>query len=180
MLTFTCYKAINGIWKTMSILEVNFKVLEEHRGQIWLVIKHNWGIMLINILNKFGILESGQHLWTLPAACSPTAFPQDITLRWAQTALNSKIAPTYYWRQAKPPSQHNRFTALFPGPTGWADARTELLDFMVQGKINRGRYTDHRAGHHSIRTNQCPAGGRQWHYYCYSINCHSQATGHAI
>ena len=32
----------------------------------------------------------------------------------------------------------------------------ELLDFMVQGKINRGRHTDHPAGCHSIRTNQCP------------------------
>jgi len=27
---------------------------------------------------------------------------------------------------------------------------------MVQGEINRGRHTDHPAGHHSIRTNQCP------------------------
>jgi len=26
---------------------------------------------------------------------------------------------------------------------------------MVQGKINRGRHTDHPAGRHSIRTNQC-------------------------
>ena len=33
---------------------------------------------------------------------------------------------------------------------------TALLDFMVQGKINRGRHTDHPAGFHSIRTNQCP------------------------
>jgi len=47
-------------------------------------------------------------------------------------------------------------TALFPGPPGWAGARTELLDFMVQGKINRGKHTDHPAGRHSIRTNQCP------------------------
>ena len=53
------------------------------------------------------------------------------------------------------PPYHNRFTALFPGPPGWAGARTELLDFMVQGKINRGRHTDHPAGRHSIRTNQC-------------------------
>ena len=51
---------------------------------------------------------------------------------------------------------HNRFMALFPGPPGWAGARRELLDFMVQGKINRGRHTDHPAGRHSIRTNQCP------------------------
>jgi len=51
---------------------------------------------------------------------------------------------------------HNCFTALFPGPPGWAGARRELLDFMVQGKINRDRHTDHPAGHHTIRTNQCP------------------------
>jgi len=51
---------------------------------------------------------------------------------------------------------HNRFTALFPAPPGWVSARRELLDFMVQGKINRGRHTDHPAERHSIRTNQCP------------------------
>jgi len=51
---------------------------------------------------------------------------------------------------------HNRFTAHFPGPPGWAGARRELLDFMVQRKINRGRHTDHPAGRHSIRTDQCP------------------------
>jgi len=27
---------------------------------------------------------------------------------------------------------------------------------MVQRKINRGRHTDHPAGHHSIQANQCP------------------------
>jgi len=40
------------------------------------------------------------------------------------------------------PPHHNRFTALFPGPPGQAGARRELLDFMVQRKINRGRYTN--------------------------------------
>ena len=50
---------------------------------------------------------------------------------------------------------YNRFTAPFLGPPGWADARRELLDFMVQGKINTGRHTDHPAGRHSIQTNQC-------------------------
>ena len=51
------------------------------------------------------------------------------------------------------PHHHNHFTALFPGCAG---ARRELLDFMVQGKIDRGRHTNHPAGRHSIRTNQCP------------------------
>jgi len=48
------------------------------------------------------------------------------------------------------------FYGPFLGPPGWAGARRELLDFMVQGKINRFRHTDHPAMHHSIRTNQCP------------------------
>ena len=54
---------------------------------------------------------------------------------------------------------HNRFNGfkvLSPGPPRWAGAKRELLDFMVQEKINRGRHTDHPAGRHSIRTNQCP------------------------
>ena len=53
--------------------------------------------------------------------------------------------------------RHNRFTALFPGPARWAGARREPLDFMVQGKINRCRHTDHPAGRHTIQTNQCPS-----------------------
>ena len=32
----------------------------------------------------------------------------------------------------------------------------KLLNFMQQGKINRGRHTDHPAGRHSIPNNQCP------------------------
>ena len=40
---------------------------------------------------------------------------------------------------------------LFPWPPGWDGARRELLDFMVQGKINRGRHTNHPDGRHSIR-----------------------------
>jgi len=59
-------------------------------------------------------------------------------------------------QDAKTTAHHNHFKALFPGPPGWAGARRELLDFMVQGKINSGRHTDHPAGRHSIRTNQCP------------------------
>jgi len=60
---------------------------------------------------------------------------------------------------------HNRFTALFPGPLGWAGARRELLDFMVHEEINRGRHTDHPAGRHSIRTNQCPPPPSPAYFY---------------
>jgi len=55
-------------------------------------------------------------------------------------------------------NHRHHFTALFPGPPGWAGARKELLDFIVQGKINRDRHTDHPAGRQSIRTNQFSSG----------------------
>jgi len=49
---------------------------------------------------------------------------------------------------------HNHFTALFPGPPRRASARRKLLlDFMVLGRIIRGRHTDNPGGCHSIRTN---------------------------
>jgi len=39
---------------------------------------------------------------------------------------------------------------------GEPEPEENFLDFMVQRKINRGRYTNHPAGDHSIRTKQCP------------------------
>jgi len=52
-------------------------------------------------------------------------------------------------------NRHSHFTTLFPGPPGWAGARKKLiLDFMVLGRITRGRHTDSPGGRHSIRTNQ--------------------------
>jgi len=50
---------------------------------------------------------------------------------------------------------HNHFMTLFPRPPGWASARRELVG-LVQGKIKRGRHTDHPAGRHSIQTKHCP------------------------
>ena len=46
--------------------------------------------------------------------------------------------------------------AFFQDYQGEPVPEEKLLDFMVQGKINRGRHTGHPAGRHSIRTNQCP------------------------
>jgi len=39
-----------------------------------------------------------------------------------------------------------RFTALFPGPPGWASARRELLDFMVQGRLTEADTVTIRLG----------------------------------
>ena len=71
-----------------------------------------------------------------------------LVLRWAElrfyvptdTAMCSKVQKrssqsfTYYYYY------YHHFTALFPGPPGWAGARRKLLDFLVQGKINGGRH----------------------------------------
>jgi len=92
------------------------------------------------LLSTTFLQESWLMSWTLTCFlhCSHTPF---------NVSFNQRHLCTYH---------HNRFTALFPGPPGAAGARIELLDFMVQGKINRGRHTDHPAGRQSIRTNQCP------------------------
>jgi len=53
------------------------------------------------------------------------------------------------------PQPARPFYDPFSGTTrvSWCQKRTSGL--MVQGKITRGRHTDHAAGRHSIRTNQC-------------------------
>jgi len=91
-----------------------------------------------------------------PRTGETTITPQDKTksntTKNKHTSLTKKIHNT----KSTPPAHHNHFTALFPRPPGWASARRELLDFTVQGEINRGRHSDHPAGRHSILTNQCP------------------------
>ena len=64
------------------------------------------------------------------------------------------------------------FYGPFFGTPGVAGARRELLDFMVQGQINRSRHTDHPVGHHSIRTNQCPPPPSSHFLQCGCPSCH--------
>jgi len=77
-------------------------------------------------------------------------------------------------------THHNRFTALFPGPPRWAGARRELLEFMVQGKIKRGRHTEHPAGHHSIRTKQCPPASSPCFLQVGCPSCHPTVSVKAL
>jgi len=82
-----------------------------------------------------------------------------INTKYTYTKMNLRTIKWAHWNKTQSRdllNHHNRCTAFFPGPPGWAGARTEFLDFMVQEKINRGRHTDHPTGCHSIRTNQCP------------------------
>jgi len=91
---------------------------------------------------------------TTPTPSQPCPPVTDLFLNSVVLMVDFPICPKNSCCTTIP--HHNRFTALFPEPPGWAGARGELLDFMVQGEINRGRHTDHPAGRHSIPTNQCP------------------------
>jgi len=54
---------------------------------------------------------------------------------------------------------HTHTTILRPflwDHSGEPVPEAKLLDFMVQGKINRGKHTNHPTGRHSIWTRQCP------------------------
>jgi len=54
-----------------------------------------------------------------------------------------------------PHHHHNRFMALFPGPPGKVVPEKNFWTLWCKGRLT-GRHIDHPAGHHSIRTNQCP------------------------
>jgi len=43
-------------------------------------------------------------------------------------------------------THHNHFTALFPGPSGWASAKRKLLDFLVQGRFTEADISTIRLG----------------------------------
>jgi len=87
--------------------------------------------------------------WTVPHSFSIHWLPRETVMYPGLhycPRICSSIPVTELYTGTTPPPHHNHFTALFPGPPGWAGASWELLDFMVQGKINRGRHTDHPAG----------------------------------
>ena len=107
-------------------------------------------------------LTDACRLFRIPSGCStPTVTPGDSgathSVQFGQfsVCVKSHTVWTDPWLLHHIHT-HNCFTALFPGLPGWASARRELLDFMVQGKINIGRHTDHPDARHSIRTKQCP------------------------
>jgi len=95
------------------------------------------------------------------ADCTPGREPRSVAASFTQKQFNGREHKTTdhsccWWPINWHHHHDNRFMALFPRSPGWAGARRELLHFMVQGKINSGRHTDHPAGRHSIRTSQCP------------------------
>jgi len=53
-----------------------------------------------------------------------------------------------HWRTLKnavhSPPHHNHFTALFLGPPGWAGARIEILDSVVQGRLTEAVHSVNR------------------------------------
>jgi len=98
--------------------------------------------------NMIGQFVATWSHWRVQLFADPYWIASFLSCNWQYKLMKSTVNHWFH-------HHHNRFTALFPGPPRWAGARRVLLDFVVQGKINRGRHTDHPAGRHSIRTNQC-------------------------
>jgi len=71
----------------------------------------------------------------------------------ANRAFFSGVTPCQNWFSKKNHTQP--FYGPFSGTTQVSGCQERILDFMVLGKINTGRHTEHPAGHHSIRTKQC-------------------------
>jgi len=140
-----CIMMVDGIWDLQQLARV--QVVNDR----------------IHIISSWRVAHSGlsQLMMLLCGGWWHMAF--ESTQQWQQQWLSGRCGHSILsWDRANVKMidelhhHHNRFTALFPGPPAWASARRELLDFMVQGKTNRSRHTDHPAGRHSIWTNQCP------------------------
>ena len=126
----------------------------------WLGVSYSiWSVKNWVMRCCLGYLSEARFIAYSPADATATSL--------SLASLKSRlILPFWYWLTqvflARRPlngclpctnHHHIRFKALFPALPGWASARRELLDSTVQGKINRGRHTDHPAGCHSNRTN---------------------------
>jgi len=112
--------------------------------------------MLSNVLPSFGAHFQWQSMTTLFAPMWLTCHESRIFTYRSVVKVDHPESRFFCVALVKHTHTHNRFTSLFLGPPRWAGATRELLDFIVQGKINRGRHTEHPARCHSIRTNQCP------------------------
>ena len=125
-----------------------------------------WGVhILANDCSASGDGMLWPDLW--PMILTFKLYLDSVKMNQFSRYLDQNLSSVHTWRHTHIPDRllyldhyhpppHKRFMALLPGPPGWAGAKREFLDFMVQGKINRGRHTDHPDGRHSIQTNQCP------------------------
>ena len=64
--------------------------------------------------------------------------------------------PAHTPNKHQPPPPPHPFYGTFSGTTRVSRCQKRTSGLMEQGKINRGRQTDHPAGRYSSRTNQCP------------------------
>ena len=122
----------------------------------WLIC-NNWCIAMHQFRHVFSA-SCGVCSSVLPLQFDWRAFIHTSST-FLSVALASKFCGNYFLSYVavfKYEHHRNRFMALFRDHPAWAGARRELLDFMVQEKINRGRHTNHPAGRHFIRTKQCP------------------------
>jgi len=139
-------------WLKNTITDVHYlsKVAEERWVTVWWVSKLQ---QLLLVLLRNGCCRGIYCLLTCCQATSKTTQATNPRLTGNCCTTKTKI---YNNKNTTYTTTTTVLWPFFPGPPGWAGVRRELLDFMVKGEINRGRHTDHPAGHHSIWTNQCP------------------------
>ena len=101
-------------------------------------VPRHWMQTICANLTRFAIyVNRGLIWWQYNMLCS-SSFIDDIMFAWLHNHT------------------HNRFTALFPGPPGWAGARREnFWTLWCKGKLTEADTLTIRLGT-TIRTNQCP------------------------
>jgi len=106
-------------------------------------------------------------IWCLTELCDTIAF----------NFLLSSALKVFFWLHSTLiiyiyTTTTTAFTALFPGPPRWANARRKiLLDFVVLGRITTGRHTDSPRRRHSIRTNQQSTSTNPPNFYAGCPSC---------
>jgi len=104
--------------------------------------------------DRCGLLQEGDRVlaingWSLKARTMRDVIDmisvsrRHLTLRIEFDVAGSLLVLTVHRRSIHTcHHHHNRFTALFLGPPGWAGARRELLDFMIIIIWCKGRLTE--------------------------------------
>jgi len=109
----------------------------------------------------------------LSSSLYPRVYPVHLmSVIQCQVSIDPQTKPTQFGCKYACRQLSSTFTITttvvrpFSGTIRWADARRELLDFMVQGKINTGRHTQ------TIRLGATPSGLTSAHLHHPHIHHH--------
>jgi len=130
-------------------------VFENHHK--WFATSSRWTQSVCQERTRSGGWPSAVDIVALSfiSALSPLVGGQERLPACKESELFVECGPTC-WYSCR---THTTTTTVLYGPfsgTTRVSRCQKRTDFMMQGKINRGRHTDTLAGRHCIQTNQCP------------------------